>query len=131
MTTKGRSQRYFVVKPDDDGDIADMGPAGTAALVATYTIQFIPSADFAGQFAVLGRVAGNAAQTAGVVMATIPYRRINVNGVASDYNIVTDVISGPGIIQVPANGLAVGLLIACSAGTCTVISADLSGPSAI
>lgn len=127
------SSRRFTVVPGDippDG-IADMGPAASEARVGTYIVQFVPSGDFVGEFKVLGKLFGEAARAADASFAPIPYRRININGLASDYAIVSDVINGASIIQVPCNGMALGLLMTCSAGSCDVVSWDLSGPSSI
>lgn len=131
MATKQRSSRKFGITTTDSGDILDMGPAGTESLVSTFVLQFITSGDFAGSFAVLGRVFGQAAKDANAAFATVPYRRVNVNGVSSDYAIVSDLITGPGIIQVPMNGMALGLQVTCTAGSCQVVSWDLQGSSAI
>lgn len=132
-TVINRPQRRFVVKPDDDGKIADMGPPSTGTIGGAYIIQFIPSEDFTGQFAVLGRVYGKpSVEDGGAQFATIPYRAINTNGTAAtSRDVVTAVITGPGIIEVPASGLSVGLLIACSAGSCTVVSQDLNEGSSL
>ncbi len=111
--------------------IFDMGPAATSHGVGTFVIQFVMSVDFVGSIAVLGRVFGVAAQEADAIFGPIPYRRVQVNGAASDYTIVSTAITQPGIIQIPANGLAIGLGVSCSAGSCDVVSWDLMGPSAV
>lgn len=132
MPTVVRAQRYSKVTVANNGDILDLGPAGTGGTVATYMIQFVASLNFIGQFGVMGRLYGTpSVDVAGSQFASIPYRRVNVNGLASDYDMVTDVITGSGIIQVPANGLDVGLLVAISQGTCAIASLDLNGPSAV
>lgn len=131
MATVSRSSRRFKVTPAHNGEISDLGPATANASLGTFVIQFITSEDFVGSFAVLGRAYGQNARDAEAQMMSIPYRRANVNGVASDYKMVGDVISGPGLIQIPANGLAIGLLVECSAGECEVVSWPLQGSSAV
>lgn len=128
MATKQRSNRYVKVSPSDDGDILDLGPASNGATVGVFGIQFIPSQDFVGQFGVLGRALGQAAKEANAPFIPFPYRRVNVAGVASDRTIVSDVISASGAIEVGSNGWSIGLLVACSAGTCAIIVMDLNGP---
>lgn len=128
MATIQRSNRSFGVTPDDNGNILDMGPASTPQMVGTFAVQFIPAADFIGTFAVVGRMSGQAAKDASAPFLPFPYRRVNVNGVASDRAIVDDVITGSGAIEIPSNGWSVGLLVACTAGSCKVVSMDQSGP---
>ena len=132
MSKQVSSRRWGFTPANIPSDgIFDMGPAATSHGVGTMVIQFVMSENFVGSIAVLGRVFGVAAQEADAMFGPIPYRRVQVNGAASDYTMVADAITQPGIIQIPANGLAIGLGVSCSAGSCDVVSWDLMGPSAV
>lgn len=120
-----RAQRVFRISPDDTGAILDIGPASDAGSVATYMVQVVPTLDFIGQIAVVGRVAG---QTA-IPFASIPYRRVVRHSVASDYALATSTVADAAILQIPANGLDIGLEVACTAGSCRIATGDLLGPS--
>lgn len=128
MSTVAKSNRAFVITPDDHGNIGELGPSSTGG-VGTIVIQFAPRLGFVGSFAILGKAYGSAAVNAPFL--PLPYRRVNVANSASDYTMVSDVVADTGIIQVPANGLSVGLLIACTAGQCDVYVWDLDGSSAV
>ncbi len=123
------SSRFFQVQTRNNGDILEFGPAATQGNVGTFTFQFAPSADFVGSFTVLGKVFGVAADSAPFM--AIPYRRVNVGAAVSDYLIVADLVSAAGIIQVPANGLTIGMLTTCTVGSCQIYSWDMQGPSAV
>lgn len=119
--------RVFVVDATNDGDFGEFGAGAGASEVGLVAVQFNPDVDFVGSFSVVGRAMGQDAKDADVPFLPIPYVRVNVNGAASDRAIVSAAITGPGIIEIPANGQSVGLLIGCSAGTCTVFPIRLAG----
>lgn len=131
MATTPRSNRYFKLTTDDNGNIIDLGPAGTTSMVSTMPIQFKASVDFAGTLGVVGRAVGPAAAEHAAPFESIPYKRVNVGGIASDYAIVSDPITASGKIDVPANGMCIGLVVAISAGSCEVFPWDLQGNSAV
>ena len=123
--------RKFVAQPAQNGNIAVIGNAADGR-VGTWMVQFVPSEDFVGSFGIVGRAYGKVAGDDEVPYQSVPYRRVSLNGVASDYAIATAAVGGTAdIIQIPSNGLNIGLLIAASAGECAVYSWDLNGPSAI
>lgn len=127
MTVKQRSARKFGFSPADHGDILEIGPGATSSAGAIVVVQFVPSNDFIGSATVMGKVFGPAAQDAQAALMPVPYRRVVVNNVASDYAIVVDAITGASLIQVPANGLSIALFVACTRGSCQVVSWDLQG----
>lgn len=129
QATKPISSRSYQITPDDDGLILDLGPASNSQSVGTFVIQFNPDVDCDYTVAVMGRTWGAAAAAADVPFLPIPYRRVTLNNVASDYAIVSATVSGASMIQVPANW-AIGLLVSCTAATCRVVSWDLPGNSA-
>lgn len=124
--------RYFVAQPAQNGDFAILGNAADSR-VGTWVVGFVPSADFVGAFGIVGRVTIPPAENDlgdDTTYVSIPYRRVTLAGVASDYALVSAAVGGTrDIIQIPANGMDVGLLIAASAGTCAIISWPLNGPS--
>lgn len=131
MATVSISNRSYLITALSDGNILDMGPATSGSTPGTWIIQFNPSVDFSGSIVILGRVFGPAAAAANIPMMPVPYRRVTINNVASDYAMVIDQIATPSIIQVPSNALAIGLAVTCSAGSCMVVSWDLNGPSSV
>lgn len=129
MAVKSRSNRYFIITPADNGDIAEIGPAGTPSSTAVLSVQFDPSIDFVGSFVVLAKTMGQAAGSANAPFLPVPYRRVNVAGVASDRILVADPIRAVGKIEVPSNGDSIALLVECTQGTCPIYSWDLQGSS--
>lgn len=132
--TKKISGRLHAITSADDGQILELGPATTGGggnQEGTFAIQFKPELDWDGQIVVAGRVFGKAADDVDLPFIPIPYRRANLDNLASDYRIVFDPINSTALIQVPASGLSVGLLVTCTAGKCFVVSQPLNGSSAV
>lgn len=123
--------RVFKLTADNNGDIAELGPGAPSGVTGAMVIQFSPSPDFVGGFAVVARAMGQAAKAAGAALMPVPYRRVTVNNIASDYTMVADLVTGATIIQVPSNGLSIGLLVNCTAGSCQVFPWDLAGASSV
>lgn len=129
------SNRYRRITSANTGDTLVLGNAGTPSSTAVWSIQFNPSVDFVGTFYILGhvRTLGQpetiTSPSGGSVtpFLTIPYRRVVMNGVASDWGIVSDPIVGASIIQVPSNGMSIGVSVACTAGSCDMVSYDVQG----
>lgn len=123
--------RKYDVTTNDNGKVLFFGGAADGR-VGTMFIQFVPNLQFQGQFAVVARPYGAPANTDGVAMVDYPFRRVSVNGAASDRtitnNTATPLTSGF-IIEVPANGVVLGLLTSCVAGGGVVYSWPLNGPS--
>lgn len=128
MTTRIGNRRYTLRNQPSD-PVLEIGPAGVASQAGIMTIQFTPTLDFDGQFVVVGRCVGTAAETAQAPFVPIPYRRVSLNNEASDRALVSDPINGTALIEVPANGITVGLIAAWAAGQCDVLSWDVSGSS--
>lgn len=135
MTFIPSSNRFRRVTVADNSNTLVLGNAGTPSSTAVWEIQFNPSLDFDGVFYLLGHVrqlATPSTQTSpsgGSVTPylQIPYRRINMNGVPQDWAIVNDAIVGASIIQVPSNGMSIGVTVVCSRGTCDITSYDVQG----
>ena len=97
------------------GNVSDQNPFGT------WTFQFMPDESFVGTVAIMGRAARFPTTDTSLAFVPIPYRRVTIANVASDYTLVSAQLVGtPDIIMVPANGLAIGLAMTCSAGTMLV-----------
>lgn len=128
QVVKPISSRSYVITSADNGLVLTLGPAATSSSVGTFVVQFNPDVDSDYQAVVMGRCWGPAAADKNVPFVPIPYRKVTVANVAQKYEMVSDTVSGATLIQVPANW-EVGLLVSCSAGTCSVCSWDLAGSS--
>lgn len=124
-----KSNRAFSVTPADDGQILELGPAGSGQQVATFAIQINPNLGWNGQVVVVGRAFGKAAADVSVPWLQQPYRRVNLNNVPQDRAVVSDPIDGVAQIEVPSNGWSIGLLVTCVSGAADVVSWPLNGPS--
>lgn len=124
--------RMFRITPDVDGKFAVLGDAANGR-VGAWSIDFNPDASFTGSFAIVGRSRGAPAHTDSVPFKQVLFRRIYLNGVAYayDWSAAADVVTGPSLIQVPANGVSIALLISCAAGFGKVYSWPLVGSGAV
>ena len=112
----------------DNGLIRPIGGGGTNGDIGSMHLEFNPSIDFQGDFGVMGKTAGVPELVA--PFHSIPYRRVTVGGIAADYAIVSDRVTPASIITIPAAGMAIGVHVSCTVGTCRVTGWDLNGPSA-
>lgn len=119
----------FRVLPAQNGQVASFGSTSDENPSGAWHLMFVPSIDFDGAFVVQGRTPRISTADLTVPWLPIPYRRITVNNVASDWSIVTDTlaISGPYQILVPASGMAISALIACNTGQCMIYSQKMTG----
>lgn len=142
ISTIKAGARYYGVTPDHmaqaGAPFLELGPAGTAQQVSTMVVQFNPGdAGFTGSFIVVGRAMGIAAQTMDAPFEPIPYRVGSLNNAAQidasgqGWPWSDDPITGPAIIQIPANGLSVALQFEATAGQMDIASWDLQGGSAM
>lgn len=109
----------------------ELGVAGTNELTSTMIVQFTPDQNFSGNFVVMGRTLGTAADLASVPFVPVPYRLISLNDVAQTYQMVSTAIAGNALIQIPANGLSIVLMNGLDAGTMQLTAWDVNGSSAI
>ena len=117
----------FVATTEYDGDFVELGTGAADDEVGAVCIQFAPTIDFVGEFIVMGRNRKSPAQSVTAPFLPIPYIRVNVANVASDRAISSATITTTGMIEVPANGLSVAVLMSCSAGSCTLYLTRLAG----
>ena len=125
VSNAGREAR---VTTDDHGQILFLGNASDGR-AGTFVVQFVPDGSFQGGFSVVARVYGKPASDAGVGFSPIPYRRVVLSGVASDRALVADPLTTQFLIEVPANGIVVGLLASVQQGFGTLYSWPLNGPA--
>lgn len=115
----------------------EIGPAGTTQQVSTMMIQFNPDNLFTGNFVILGKMLGQAAQDKNMPFVPIPYRvgslsniaQIDANGNGWPWSLAA--IAGPAIISVPADGLSIILLIGLDTGQMDICSWGLQGNSVV
>lgn len=132
--------REFRVLPAQNGLIASYGSTSDENPSGGWYFSFVPAVDFDGQFAVMGRVPRVQPSDLTVPWVPIPYRRITLNNVASDWAIVSGLNadgstntnwviapSGPCQVWVPTLGMQAGLLIECAAGSCMVYAQKVTG----
>jgi hypothetical protein len=122
----------FRVTTANNGDIVELG-VGATGQVATLVIDFEPSLNWIGQFAVVGKSFGQAANPT-ASFKPVPYRLVNSANTAGRYEMLggdTSLISDSACIQVPANGLSIALLVACSQGSMDINVYRMEGSSAV
>lgn len=109
--------------------VGDSTPDNT--WVGGYAFDIRPSLDFAGSIAPVCRLGTREAGADDLTFVAWPFRAFYLNGMPADGSMqpVGTAITGASSIVVPAPGQTVGLLIACTAGTCTVYNTSLTGPT--
>lgn len=124
--------RALKITPQNSGNIAEFGAAGFGTSVGTWLIDFVPDSSWDGGLALLCRVSGEDGSDANVALVPCPYRAIYLNNAspAIPYGWDVQPIISRSIVQVPSNGLSIGVLINCTAGFGWLYSRNLDGPSA-
>lgn len=121
----------YSVTSVDNGNILFLGDASSSR-TSVKTIQFIPGpgyvADPGTGWTVVARTYGPAADKAGVPFNPIPYRRVQLAGMASDRAVVSDVLNPAGfIIEVPLNGQTCAIIASCASGTGLLLQWNVVG----
>lgn len=133
IATIKRAERYFKVNADTPNlsgfPLIEIGPGGTNKLTSCVAIQFDPDNAWDGNFVVMGRMTGVFADGADMPWVPVPYRRVTLADVASDYAMVSAAITGQALILVPSTGLTIALQCTYVAGTMEIASWDLQGSS--
>lgn len=103
--------------------------------VGSWSIHFVMSNDWVGSIGLLGR---NAVHKAGVddvpMVGPWPFRAFYLNNAPTDGSMVSGsaaVVTGTSTILVPASGYTIGMVVACTAGSCTMYYLPLMGQSAV
>jgi hypothetical protein len=114
----------------------ELGPGNTSSSTGGLLVQFNPSENFVGDFAVLGRTMGQAAMDLGTPFVPIPYRVGSLNNVAQVTNGIgwpwsVASISTSAIVWIPTNGLTIVLLDGLTEGRMDLTAWDLQGAPAL
>lgn len=106
------------------------------AVVGAYSIHFVMSTDWVGSIGVLGRSGlVQAGEDDIALLGPWPFRAFVLNGTSVDpsvYQVGTSaIITSTSNILVPGYGQTIGLLAACTVGSCTMYYTPLLGQSAV
>lgn len=118
--------RRYRITTADSGKFPTLGEVSDQECGAWH-LTFVPDETFAGGIAILGRALGKDIYEDGYGFGTIPYRRVQVAGVASDNTLVADANSTGLVAIVPADGMSIALFVECTAGFGYVYSRPLAG----
>lgn len=112
------------------GGIAVLGNAGMPNVAyGGFGIDFVPSIDWIGSIAVVGRSEIRDASDDSVSFVPWPVRAFWLNGAVPDsFALDSEVlVTARSYLIVPAPGADIGLLISCTAGSCKVYWQQLTG----
>lgn len=128
VQTTGRRQ---LLTPTNNGDLFKLGNTSNEDDVGGWILTLVPTdGNFAGSFVVLGRNAMKTASDNNAPFIPIPYRTVCTNNVAADYSFSAAPITGTSMVIVPAYGIAIAVLVACTAGSANLYSNPINGPMA-
>lgn len=131
MATVEQTGRCQSISSANHGDLFKLGNVSNEQDVGGWTITVIAtSGDFSGGVYIVGRQSGTDAQSRSMPYLPVPFRQVCINNIAMSYSFDNALISASSIVQVPANGLALALLVSCTSGTADVYSTPLQGPTA-
>ena len=122
--------KAYPVTTDDNGETLQLGDASSSRTSAK-TIYWVADLPVIGDgFVIVARPCGPAPDKDGAPFVPIPYRRINLAGTASDRAITSTSLPIEGfLIEVPATGLAIGIIPSLTVGGGTLYSWDSVGSS--
>ena len=126
MATEYPIGRRYKITTVDNGKFPTFGNVSSSD-VGSWHVTFVPDESFVGSIAFVGRPAGKDASDDGVGFASIPYRRVQVGGIASDNTLVTATNSTGLMAIVPADGMSVALLVEGTDGFGYLYSRPLVG----
>lgn len=108
---------YYLRANDDNGKTLFFGDASSSR-TSVKTVQWVPDADTTGDgFSLVARIYGPKVDANGTPFNPIPYRRVQLAGVASDRGLVSDTLPIEGfLIEVPANGQTIALVASVTFG---------------
>lgn len=126
MATEYPIGRRYRITTADHGLFPTLGNVSDQETGAWH-VTFVPDESFVGSIAIVGRASGKDIREDGYGFGSIPYRRVQVGGVASD-NALTTATNSTGMIAIiPADGLSVAILVDCTAGFGFLYSRPLLG----
>ena len=117
----------LVMQPAQNGNILTAGNTSDENPNGAVRFWFVPDVGCDAVFTVMGRAPRISTADTSAPWVPIPYRRITLNNVASDYAIVSDNVSGASSILVPTVGGQVGLLVSVTTGNCTIYKVNVNG----
>ncbi len=108
---------YNLSAVNDNGAILFMGDASPSR-TSVKTVMWVPDLGVVGDgFTLVARIYGPQTDTNGTAFVPIPYRRVNLSGVASDRALVSDTLPVTGfLIEVPANAQTIAIIPAVTSG---------------
>ncbi len=120
----------YTITAADNGNTLVLNGASATGTVSGWLIHFVLTSGDAA-FTVVARAQGQVPSTAAVAFLPVPYRRLYITGAVSDYTVVSAAIVATAIIQVPANGLAIGLNVTVTTGSARLFMIPVIGSTAI
>jgi hypothetical protein len=119
---------YYLRANDDNGKTLFFGDASSSR-TSVKTVQWVPDLGTVGDgFSLVSRIYGPQVDTNGTAFTPIPYRRVALSGSASDRGLVSDTLPVDGfLIEVPANGQTLALVVSVTSGGGWLYSWDAVG----
>lgn len=127
------------VTPTDSGNIIFLG-AASEGRIGCWAVQIEMDGEWVGSLVVVGRSATKNASDDNAAERPMPYRAAFLNGTTPTppYGFANDgltgapiEITGGSVILIPAYGFSVGFMVACTAGSATMYSLPVDGPSVV
>lgn len=109
--------KAYPLSTADNGMTLFLGDASSSR-TSVKTIMWVPDLGTTGNgFALVARIYGTQVDTQGTPFVSIPYRRVNLAGVASDRALVAGSLPMEGfLIEVPANGQTIAIIPSVTSG---------------
>ncbi len=129
-TPRNIGKAAYLTANDDNGKTLFLGDASSSR-VSVKTIQWVPDLGATGDgFSLVARIYGPQVDTNGTPFTPVPYRRVTLNGSASDRGIVSDTLPMGGfLIEAPGNGQTFALVVSLTSGGGWLYNWDSSGPA--
>ncbi len=116
----------------DDGNFIICGDASEGR-TGCWAIQIEPDVNWVnggGQLVLMGRIFLKQATDDNAALHQLPYKQIYLNGSPCLRELVNTAITGPSMIEVPANGWTVGFIVSCPlVGTARIYTQPIDGPA--
>lgn len=112
--------------------LGDTAPGGNDG--GGFSVDFVPSVDWAGTIEFKGRNSNMDASSANApFVGPWPFRAFVLNGTASDGSMVSGnaaLVTSFSSIIIPSSGKAIAMMVACTAGSCQVFIQPTAGCTA-
>lgn len=128
--------RDYKITPADNGNILDYGSAAAGTTVGVWGFDFVPDPSFVGSIQIVARGNTPGVGNNGVGFAgPVPFRAIYLNNspltASTAYGMSVATITDRSLVNVPCNGLDVGVLVACTAGFAYLYAANCDGSGSV